>query len=1364
MTSTSASIISPTLTAAQSRAARALLAWTQQELARRAKVGASTVADFERGQRTPVQNNAEAMRSALEGAGVSFLPGGAVIGPRQRPVTPNRADGLPMRWIDGTDLIHWADRRDAQGGLPELLTRLIRASVGTSAVLSFRADEGVQFPGWDGTCEVPQGFQYVPSGASGWEVSAQREGITGKATDEFENRTTDPVNLSPASASFVFVTPRRWSQKADWLRERRAERKWADVRAYDADDLVHWIELFPAVGHWLAVRVGKRPAGLRQLDEIWEEWSLSTRWPLSSELIRAGRDEEQSRVLRWLQDSPSVLAVQGESTDEAIAFLRAAIHELPVDYQLSYESRCLVATLPETARSLANCLSSLFVVLDNPDPGLAQRLVQHGHHVYLACGAETAVTGTTLKLSRPSRMTTESELQAMGLENTSAAQLARDCCGNLAVLRRLISPAPARLPRWAAERPGRGLLGALLAGSWDDSVPADREVLGHLAGQPFAAVATELAPLISAADSPIRKSGEVWKITSPRDAWLLLAAHLTDDDFDRLLKVASEIFSTRDPRFDLSKDERWLSSTKNIHPKYSTSLRRGIAGTLILFAVFGQYARCVSKPASQIDALVSGLLKEANREHWWSLSRDFQLLAEAAPRAFLRALEDALNPPTPAPSVLFEEDGGPFGAEHMSDLLWALEMLAWDPRYLTPCATILARLAQLDPGGGRYANRPRNSLRQLFLLWFPQTHATLEQRLRVMDRLAPHYPDETWQLMLDVFPKFHDASNHAPKPMWRELPIEHQEQVDANLIAKGADALSERLLSLVNANPERWTKLIEVLAQFSPQRLEEACGLAHTAAGKIDDDDGRSKIAGALRQILHQHRQLPDADWALPAAHLDALERIYDAFQPMDLVSRVVWLFASHVTLPRPTIKDPDGHANEFDDRYKEDDVEAAGQRRWAVKEILEKRGAEGIFALAAFAQVPAFVGASLADLPDAAEIDQILKRALESAIRTEELLALGFVDVKFRKNGRSWGAAFLARSHAEGWIPEVTARALVAFPNSRWTWDQAEAGGDAVRDLYWKKCQPFWADGDINDIQFAALQLMNAGRARHAIDVIGHGKYKEIPSDVLESILAVAAGEHWTGREAHLNLGMFQHYVAEILKELDRRNDLPFESVARLEWAYFPLLEHWPKAPNTLHKFLAKSPEFFVDLIKAIYRPAEGSGVKEEPAADRERASGIARQAFSVLLSWRHPPGLTEGGAFDPASLQQWTREARDQCARAGRSSAGDNHIGQILAYAPADPDGIWPAECVREVIEISQSRDLENGFVMGAQNKRGVTSRGMTDGGSQERDLTTDYRKWAKATALEWHRTSAALERIASAYEELGQWHDQRAERVEW
>ena len=71
----------------QSRAARAWLDWSQDDLAKLANVSLSTVRDFEKGRRTPIANNLDAMRKALEFKGVQFETNsdGVAIGISVRP-------------------------------------------------------------------------------------------------------------------------------------------------------------------------------------------------------------------------------------------------------------------------------------------------------------------------------------------------------------------------------------------------------------------------------------------------------------------------------------------------------------------------------------------------------------------------------------------------------------------------------------------------------------------------------------------------------------------------------------------------------------------------------------------------------------------------------------------------------------------------------------------------------------------------------------------------------------------------------------------------------------------------------------------------------------------------------------------------------------------------------------------------------------------------------------------------------------------------------------------------------------------------------------------------------------------------------
>jgi ribosome-binding protein aMBF1 (putative translation factor) len=64
---------SASMVPAQCRAARALLDWPRETLAESSKVGLRTLIDFERGAREPREVTRDALRRALEAAGVTFI-------------------------------------------------------------------------------------------------------------------------------------------------------------------------------------------------------------------------------------------------------------------------------------------------------------------------------------------------------------------------------------------------------------------------------------------------------------------------------------------------------------------------------------------------------------------------------------------------------------------------------------------------------------------------------------------------------------------------------------------------------------------------------------------------------------------------------------------------------------------------------------------------------------------------------------------------------------------------------------------------------------------------------------------------------------------------------------------------------------------------------------------------------------------------------------------------------------------------------------------------------------------------------------------------------------------------------------------
>jgi hypothetical protein len=86
-----------------------------------------------------------------------------------------------------------------------------------------------------------------------------------------------------------------------------------------------------------------------------------------------------------------------------------------------------------------------------------------------------------------------------------------------------------------------------------------------------------------------------------------------------------------------------------------------------------------------------------------------------------------------------------------------------------------------------------------------------------------------------------------------------------------------------------------------------------------------------------------------------------------------------------------------------------------------------------------------------------------------------------------------------------------------------------------------------------------------------------------------------------------------------------------------------------------------------------------------------------------------------------------------------------------------------VRDLIEDTESRDLESGLHSGRINQRGVWSKSPSDGGRPERELAKRYRIAAKAVNSSWQRTARLLNALADTYEGLGRHDDIRAEKLD-
>jgi hypothetical protein len=234
----------------------------------------------------------------------------------------------------------------------------------------------------------------------------------------------------------------------------------------------------------------------------------------------------------------------------------------------------------------------------------------------------------------------------------------------------------------------------------------------------------------------------------------------------------------------------------------------------------------------------------------------------------------------------------------------------------------------------------------------------------------------------------------------------------------------------------------------------------------------------------------------------------------------------------------------------------------------------------------------------------------------------------------------------------------------------------------------------------------------------------------------------------------MLSYYLNEAFLSLQARDDVKEEDIARQEYAYLPLLVHESR-PLTLYNFLSSDPAFFVEVMSHVFK-GKNAPLDTKPT---EQEQARAQISYRLLHSFRTVPGLKDQ-TIDNEVLNNWVDGVRECATKINLSEIADQYIGHILAHAPGDPtERFWPPSSICALIERIASKDIETGISIECFNKRGVTTRGMYDGGTLERAEAQKFKQWA-ADIVRYPRMSALLHEISETWHSQAEQEDVQAE----
>ena len=1259
-------------------------------------------------------------------------------------------------WVRAITLEQWADRVDAQSVFPLLIRRLVRGTVASDNLIRVQipAFEGVQIPGWDGLIEATRDNEFVPAGLSVWEMSVNRQPRR-KAEEDFRKRTEKSYGVDKKQATFIFVTPRRWQGKDTWCSEKKNLNIWKDVRVYDSESLEEWLEIARGVENWLARMLGLRPEGVVDLEGYWQSLSASTNPSLPASVFLTSRDKTVNMLTEWLGSAPSVLAVESSSPVDVIDFISAchvyfrsqeATLKLKVDpreFVDEMAARTLIVRGKEAWIDLSASPNSLLLI---PEPDLPvdvamiTEAVQQGHHVLL-CSHRFSAKYDRIHLQRPDRYALKKALLTSDLTEQEASDYARQAGGSLTVLKRAISRCPVtKRPEWSEADRARELIPFILVGSWDGISDADQRAIEKLSGKSYEENANIVNLWLNKTDSPFLRVHEHCSLVSREDSWRLLACYITRQDLLTFGELAVEILGEVDIRHDLPAEEQPYAAFHDNELKYSAQIRLAICETLVLLACRSGNGTMQSdiKPERKAEQIVGRLLnEETSWQLWASLSGLLPELAEAAPEVFLSTVENDLKCESPVLKELFNDSDAPlpFAFSAYEGLLDALEVLVWNPSYLTSVSLILACLHEID-SQSQGSSKPLSSLQQVFLPWRPHTAASVEQRIKAIKKLVEKTPKAAWELLLSLMPNVLRTSSDTRMPVWREWSLASEQTPDYDGYWQQISACAGYLISMAGTDIERWLQLLNEFGHL-PQATQKQL-LDRLEQWDLTELDTvvRRKITESIRKQAIRPRA-SDKKRAIPPNIVNRLETLQNRFEPVDLIARHLWLFASY----------PDGYMN-LGTSSQQREVAIYQIRAQALQEIYKDGGIKEILKLVRESDRPDIVGNGYAQSTLYDDTDDIIPALLGSDNKREKEFAAGVVRALFGQKDWDWVEALPLKA----WQPEQSGLFLSILPFERKTWTWVDKLNTESEVVYWGLVNRPVLHDSKEDVKFAVSKLIRFGHPLQAIHVLNKALYDgceidpELVMITLETLETALKGQNRISLE-DVTESDIKYKIQELFKYLQETcSDIDMPRLSELEWVYLGFLDEYSgSSPVTLERSIQQDPEYFCQLIQMAFRSNIESEDNRQVLLEQEKAR--SHQAYVLLTQWKMIPGMNDDGLINEQELMNWVQTARNKCIESGHLEICDERIGEVLAQEPEGNDE-WPSNPIRDVIDEIDSDALARGFRVGIYNKNGsVPFEGK---GLRENELAGKYHRFANQCEMEWPKTAASLRRVAKDYEE--------------
>ena len=1299
--------------------------------------------------------------------------------------------------ITAKDIEQWSDSRESQSLLPVLIRRLIKETLAKDEIdeIDFPGYEQVSKPGFDGCLDSKKATAYIPLGKSVWEMGTNKNPIK-KATDDFNKREEKDVDTN---MTYVVVSSRRWDAKAKWV-EKRTNSKWEEIKVLDANDLEQWLETCFCTTIWFAEQLGKPLAHLETTDNFLKDWLEATDPHFPKEILFDSRGEAKARLIEVVDKPRSDICVAADTREEAVAFICATLSEdgfANSSAVILNNEEAITAFKPwqkSTGTPTIFITKSKEVSRAIPANMLdGNILIAAGVREDLPVDYQISEQATnTIKLPRVSSF--ESIFKARPDTDTYQAtsrSYYKQTGGSLSALHRRLNKNTAKKePEWGKKLLEQNLIWLALVGCWDEAYNGDKEFLKTLTGSDdYDDLHDSLTELSEVDETPLeRTSGNRggYRLFSRLDAFLSIAKRIKGErHIDKFLHEAEKILNELDPNNQADDEGNFSLITKR--REYSKFLREGIVEGLIILNLKKDALDC-DDITGRIAAFYNNIF--SHDEAWVSLNDVLPMLAEASPDDFMEQLRNALHTESGTNRIhhLFEPRFAMLRNDYKYfSLLWALEILAWDPDNLHDIAMLLGRLQEDFENliQDNYVNRPSNTLHNIFRSWLPQTSAPIGKRLKVLDALYKKHPSVAIQLAQALASDHNRTGHYATCPIWRDdaLKVKRATGEDRlQTIEYSIDLLEKHLVTDGVPLDERFSIATYAVNEFYywgeeyAERFVEKIIKIFKQSDKKEVEELSKKFYETLRHHIESSHISPPTEKSEKNI-IKMMRKILKETKSDDLVFQNLHWFESWPKVDR---------AFEGERRFEDREEHIAEERGKAIQSIRDKMGIDGIIALTKKAEDPESVAGALYGYVIPKE-PSFLREYLIELLKTKmELLRIQYhLSYLFGLGRLSISDAMPAHAVIQliediiqelslaNDVPQWEERKIALFHSIRIDDEEGRKYIDGLDEADQKKYFSRYRishnvelrsekeDGSIPPANaWLAEKYRTYKRPRLGCKVL---EFNPPPFEehlrLLEAVWVKGHDEGGTedGPPKAWNIQQFLKTAAE-KKDINAEQEI---RVAEIEFKFYADLRFVEKDRfNFVYLRIGKYPEYCIQLQKYVFKRDDKKEDLDDDITkgwDEKTKHTYAKLAWDIVYDInfgnRGFPWVKEEGQIDEDMLMEWITKVTKLAKEAKRSKGINNFIGKGLGYVMQEK-GVKPPDSIRNTLEqMEENEQIFSGFIAGRKNARGVTQgqEEEDDRGYKTTDLIGEYKKAARELREDGYPFVArVMDALSKSYQE--------------